>query len=72
MSRVGKNPITIPSGVEVTLADSILTAKGKLGELKLKTLPEVTVTVEGNLVQVEPASDDKFAIIRAHVRRASA
>ena len=61
MSRVGKNPITIPSGVEVTLADSILTAKGKLGELRLKTLPEVTVTVEGNLVQVVPASDDKFA-----------
>ena len=37
MSRVGKNPVSIPSGVEVSFADGILTAKGKMGELKLET-----------------------------------
>lgn len=61
MSRVGKNPVTIPSGVEVALADGILTAKGKLGELKLQTRPEVEVTIEDGKIIVNPMSDDKFA-----------
>ena len=33
MSRIGKAPITIPSGVEVTFVDSVMTVKGKKGEL---------------------------------------
>ncbi len=33
MSRVSKNPVTIPAGVEVALKDAVLTVKGKLGEL---------------------------------------
>ena len=34
MSRVGKQPITIPSGVEVNIASSTVTVKGEKGELK--------------------------------------
>ncbi len=34
MSRIGKNPITIPSGVTVNITDNLVTVKGKLGELK--------------------------------------
>ena len=34
MSRIGKSPINIPSGVSVNIADNIVTVKGKLGELK--------------------------------------
>jgi len=61
MSRVGKNPVTIPEGVEITIADNILTAKGKLGELRLTTRPEVELSVEDGKVHVSPATDDKFA-----------
>ena len=35
MSRVGKYPVEIPAGVQVAIADGILTAKGRLGELSL-------------------------------------
>ena len=38
MSRVGKNPISIPSGTQVTLEGALLKAKGKLGELSRYTL----------------------------------
>lgn len=40
MSRIGKSPINIPAGVTVTIAEGVVTIKGKLGELlkKLKTL----------------------------------
>ena len=40
MSRIGKAPINIPAGVTVTIKDSVVTVKGKLGELpkRLKTL----------------------------------
>ncbi len=33
MSRIGNNPITIPDGVTVEVKDSMVTVKGKLGEL---------------------------------------
>ena len=61
MSRVGKNPVAIPSGVEVSIAGNTLTAKGKLGELKLETRPEVEVKVEDGKVHVSPVSDERFA-----------
>ena len=35
MSRVGKYPVELPAGVQVAIASGILTAKGKLGEMKL-------------------------------------
>ena len=34
MSRVGNNPITIPEDVTVDVTDSVITVKGKLGEIK--------------------------------------
>jgi len=33
MSRIGKNPVSIPQGVDVNINDNIVTVKGKLGEL---------------------------------------
>ncbi|MDE2584550.1 MAG: 50S ribosomal protein L6 [Betaproteobacteria bacterium] len=53
MSRVGKNPIALPQGVEVTLGDDI-TVKGPLGVLKARANPAVKVVVEGGLVQCSP------------------
>jgi large subunit ribosomal protein L6 len=60
MSRVGKYPVTVPAGVQVTLADGIVTAKGKLGELKLPVVTDaVDVTVDGNTVAVAPKGSDR-------------
>jgi large subunit ribosomal protein L6 len=54
MSRVGKYPVDIPAGVQVAIAGRTLTAKGKLGELKLELTERVEAAVEGNKVTVKP------------------
>jgi large subunit ribosomal protein L6 len=54
MSRVGKYPVEIPTGVQVAIAGRLLTAKGKLGELKLELTDNVDAKVEGNKVSVAP------------------
>lgn len=59
MSRVGKNPIVIPSGVSVTLVDGIVTVKGPKGELKRPVSNEVTVAIEDGQVTVTRPSDLK-------------
>lgn len=46
MSRIGKQPIQIPSGVEVTLNGGAIAVKGPKGELDLKIRPEVEVAVD--------------------------
>jgi large subunit ribosomal protein L6 len=54
MSRVGKYPVEIPAGVQVAIAGRMLTAKGKLGELKLELTDNVDAKVEDNKVSVAP------------------
>ena len=51
MSRIGKNPIILPAGVEVSVGEQI-TVKGPLGSLKTIAHPSVKVSVEGQNVQV--------------------
>ena len=58
MSRIGKNPISIPAGVTVEVSDTVITVKGKLGQLT-QEYSDVTVNVEGDQVQVERSSDHK-------------
>ncbi|SCY36169.1 50S ribosomal protein L6 [Flavobacterium caeni] len=58
MSRIGKNPVAIPAGVTVNVADGVITVKGKLGELS-QEYSDVTVTVEEGNVTVERSSDQK-------------
>jgi large subunit ribosomal protein L6 len=58
MSRIGKNPIVIVPGVTVSVADGIITVKGKLGQLT-QEYSDVTVTVEDGQVLVERSSDSK-------------
>jgi large subunit ribosomal protein L6 len=58
MSRVGKYPVEIPAGVQVAIAGGMLTATGKLGELKLALTNLVEATVDGNKVSVKPASGE--------------
>jgi large subunit ribosomal protein L6 len=61
MSRVGKYPVEIPAGVQVAIAGGILTAKGRLGELKLPLTDLVETTVEGNKVTVRPRTGETQA-----------
>ena len=56
MSRIGNQPISIPGGVQVSLAGREVTVKGPKGELKMTARPEVTVEVEDKNVQVKPTS----------------
>ncbi len=61
MSRIGKNPVTIPAGVEVALADERLTAKGRLGTLSLALSEEVTATIADGTVTIRPKDESKRA-----------
>jgi large subunit ribosomal protein L6 len=53
MSRVAKNPIELPKGVEVNLAGGNVTVKGPLGSLTLNRNPAVDVVVEGEQILVK-------------------
>jgi len=61
MSRVGKYPVEIPSGVEVALAGRTLTAKGKFGSLSLELSENVTTSLEGRRVVVAPNGTERPA-----------
>src|SRR6478735_8984318 len=53
MSRIGKQPVTIPSGVEVTLGPAEVAVKGPLGVLKQPIHPNVAVKRDGDTLTVE-------------------
>ena len=61
MSRVGKNPISIPSGTQVTLEGALLKAKGKLGELSLTLHDDVEGAIEDNQLTIKPRGSHKRA-----------
>ena len=58
MSRIGKNPIVVPAGVTVEVAEGLVTVKGKLGQLT-QEFSDVTVKLEEGQVIVERSSDHK-------------
>ncbi|MGH6991203.1 MAG: 50S ribosomal protein L6 [Stellaceae bacterium] len=70
MSRVGKNPVPIPKGVEVAIAGGLLTAKGMLGTLEMALVPEVETTIADGQVTVRPKSEEKRARMRWGTTRA--
>ncbi|MBV8132630.1 MAG: 50S ribosomal protein L6 [Alphaproteobacteria bacterium] len=59
MSRIGKHPVLVPSGVEVLLFGQTLTAKGRLGTLSLVVSNEVNASIAGGTVTIAPKSDTK-------------
>src|SRR6266566_4008905 len=61
MSRIGKHPVAIPSGVEVQLSGQTLTAKGRLGTLSLPVSSEVTAAIADGAVTIAPNSESKRA-----------
>ena len=61
MSRVGKNPVAVPAGVEVTLADGAITVKGPLGTLTQRINPLVSIAREGAQLTFPPADESREA-----------
>jgi len=61
MSRIGKQPITIPSGVTVSVESNVVKVKGSKGTLTAVLSPLVDVRVEGNVVNVARREDTRQA-----------
>ena len=59
MSRIGKQPITVPSGVDVTIAGGHVTVKGPKGELEHDVIGGVTVERDGDTLVVSRADDTR-------------
>ncbi len=60
MSRVGKKPVQIPSGVEVKLEGKELTVKGPKGTLVRKFHPEITINIDNGTITVSRTSNNAF------------
>ena len=58
MSRIGKNPVVVPEGVTVDIKDSVVTVKGKLGELS-QELSDITIKQEEGQLILERSSESK-------------
>lgn len=60
MSRIGKAPITIPSGVTISVsAENVVTVKGPKGELEQRLDGEITVSQDNGILTVERPTDQK-------------
>lgn len=59
MSRVGKQPITLPSGVTATYENGILTIKGSKGELQMSPNPEMKIIIEESIITVKRPGDSR-------------
>jgi large subunit ribosomal protein L6 len=60
MSRIGKLPISIPSGVEVKINDNnLVTVKGPLGELEQQVDPGIEVKIEDNTIKLNRSGETK-------------
>ncbi|MDD5329448.1 MAG: 50S ribosomal protein L6 [Sulfuricella sp.] len=57
MSRIAKNPVVLPAGVEVTLSAAEIVVKGPLGALTQRQNGDVTVVQTGNELQCKAAND---------------
>ncbi len=61
MSRIGNKPITIPSGVTVTLTDNLVQANGPKGMFEVKIHPKASITIGEGVVTVGRHGNDRLA-----------
>ena len=69
MSRIGKKPVPIPAGVEVTVGGDAVQIKGPKGSLSTPVHPSVTYVVEGSEVTVNRVDDTRLACSQHGLRR---
>jgi len=70
MSRIGKLPISIPTGVTITVDNGAITVTGPKGTLEQFALPHVEITIEDSLLTVTRKSDEKIARAQHGLMRA--
>lgn len=70
MSRIGKLPIEIPSGVTITVDTDVITVKGAKGELTVPHLSDVTVAIEDGKATVTRKDDQRIAKAQHGLQRA--
>jgi large subunit ribosomal protein L6 len=68
MSRIGKKPIELPKEITVSIADGVVTLKGKSGELKHRLPPEVTVEVLDGKIEVKAGDDSRSSSMHGTTR----
>lgn len=62
MSRIGREPITIPAGVEITVSgDNTVTVKGPKGVLTRKIVPQMKLEIDGGVLNVRRPDDEKVS-----------
>lgn len=61
MSRIGNNPISIPSNVTINMDGLTVLIHGPLGDLSVPTLPQVKVTVEEGKIKIARKKEDKIS-----------
>jgi len=69
MSRIAKEPVELPSGVEFSQSGSVVTMKGSKGTLTLELNSEVELTQEDNALTVRPRSGSRFSTAVAGTMR---
>ena len=62
MSRIAKEPVELPKGVEFKQSGNVVTLKGKNGELSLQLNSEVLLTQQDNALTFAPRSGSRFAV----------
>lgn len=70
MSRIGKLPIQIPSGVTITVDSDVITVVGSKGTLTVPHLSDVTVSVEDGVATVTRKDDERIAKAQHGLQRA--
>ncbi|QDU58245.1 50S ribosomal protein L6 [Aeoliella mucimassa] len=66
MSRIGKKPITIPSGVKIDITNGTVTVEGKLGKLTYDHRPEIKIEVNSETNEVICSRDSEVREVRAY------
>ena len=61
MSRIGKKPVELPSGVEAKVSGQTVEVKGPKGTRSFTATDDVTIKVDGNVVSIEPRGKSKRA-----------
>ena len=59
MSRIGKNPITVPSGVELSIQGNVVSVKGPKGELTQEVDEVISMEYADNVLTMSRPNDEK-------------
>jgi large subunit ribosomal protein L6 len=60
MSRIGKSPVALPSGVEVSVSDRTITVKGPKGTLSREIPGEIEVSIDGDVLTCTRPNDERY------------